>query len=75
MGRARSAQMVSDGPIGGMLRFARPAIGVNAVGASFGAAIAPVNDAIAPVRRHQGGINLLARDKCEEISIIGSGTK
>ena len=46
-----SVRVVSDGPIGGMLRFDHPALGVAGVEAS-----PPVNDAIFPVRRQQGGI-------------------
>ena len=47
-----SVRVVSDGPIGGMLRFDHPALGVAGMGAS-----PPVNDAIFPVRRQEGGIN------------------
>ena len=47
-----SVRVVSDGPIGGMLRFGHPDLGVAGVGAS-----PPVSDAIFPVRRQQGGIN------------------
>ncbi len=46
-----SVKVVSDGPVGGMLRFAHPALGVAGVGAS-----PPVSDAIFPVRRQEGGI-------------------
>ena len=46
-----SVRVVSDGPIGGMLRFAHPALGVAGVGAG-----PPVSDAIFPVRRQEGGI-------------------
>ena len=46
-----SAKVVSDGPIGGMLRFDHPALGVAGVEAS-----PPVSDAIFPVRRQEGGI-------------------
>ena len=46
-----SVKVVSDGPIGGMLRFDHPDIGVAGVGASQ-----PVSDAIVPVRRQEGGI-------------------
>ena len=51
-----SARVVSDGPIGGMLRFDLPHIGEAGVGAS-----PPVSDALFPVRRqearnqHRGG--------------------
>ena len=46
-----SVRVVSDGPIGGMLRFEHPALGVAGVGAS-----PPVGDALFPVRRQEGGI-------------------
>ena len=46
-----SVRVVSDGPIGGMLRFEHPALGVAGVGAS-----PPVSDALFPVRRQAGGI-------------------
>ena len=46
-----SVKVVSDGPIGGMLRFDLPHVGVAVVGAS-----PPVSDAIFPVRRREGGI-------------------
>ena len=46
-----SVKVVSDGPIGGMLRFDLPHIGEAVVGAS-----PPVSDAIFPVRRQEGGI-------------------
>ena len=44
-------KVVSEGPIGGMLRFDHPALGVAGLGASR-----PVSDAIFPVRRQEGGI-------------------
>ena len=47
-----SVRVVSEGPIGGMLRFAHPALGVAGVGAGL-----PVSDAMVPVRRQEGGIN------------------
>ena len=47
-----SVRVVSEGPIGGMLRFAHPALGAAGVGAGL-----PVSDAIVPVRRREGGIN------------------
>ena len=47
-----SVKVVSEGPLGGMLRFDLPAIGEAVVGAS-----PPISDAIFPVRRQQGGIN------------------
>ena len=46
-----SARGVSDGPIGGMLRFEHPDFGVAGVGAS-----PPLSDALFPVRRQEGGI-------------------
>ena len=46
-----SVKVVSEGPLGGMLRFDHPGLGVAAVGAS-----PPVSDAIFPVRRQEGGI-------------------
>ena len=46
-----SVKVVSDGPIGGVLRYALPGIGVTGVGASQ-----PVRDALFPVRRQEGGI-------------------
>ena len=47
-----SVKVVSDAPIGGMLRFDLPGIGEAVVGAS-----PPVSDTIFPVRRQEGGIN------------------
>ena len=47
-----SVKVVSDGPIGGMLRFDLPHVGEAVVGAS-----PPIGDAIFPVRRQEGGIN------------------
>ena len=46
-----SVKVISEGPIGGMLRFDHPSLGVAGVGAS-----PPVKDAILPVRRQEGGI-------------------
>ena len=46
-----SVRVISDGPIGGMLRFDLPGIGEAVVGAS-----PPVSDALFPVRRQEGGI-------------------
>ena len=46
-----SVKVLSNGPIGGMLRFNLPHIGEAVVGAS-----PPVSDAIFPVRRREGGI-------------------
>ena len=50
-----SVRVVSDGPIGGMLRFDLPGVGAGVVGASL-----PISDAIFPVRRQEGGINTWA---------------
>ena len=47
-----SVRVVSDGPIGGVLRFDIRDLGVAGVGASE-----PVNDALFPARRQAGGIN------------------
>ena len=46
-----SARVVSEGPIGGMLRFEHPALGEAVVGAG-----PPVGDVLFPVRRQEGGI-------------------
>ena len=46
-----SVRVVSDGPIGGMLRFEHPALGEAVVGAG-----PPVGDVLFPVRRQEGGI-------------------
>ena len=46
-----SVRVVSEGPIGGMLRFEHPDLGVAGVGAS-----PPVSDVLFPVRRQEGGI-------------------
>ena len=46
-----SVKVVSEGPIGGMLRFDHPALGVAGVGAS-----PPLSDALFPVRRQEGVI-------------------
>ena len=50
-----SVKVVSEGPIGGVLRFDLPSIGVAGVGASQ-----PVRDAIFPARRQEGGISTAA---------------
>ena len=50
-----SVQVVSDGPIGGVLRFGLPGIGVAGVGASQ-----PVRDALFPARRQEEGISTAA---------------
>ena len=47
-----SVRVVADEPIGGGLRFDLPEIGVAGVGVS-----SPVQDALFPVRRQEGGIN------------------
>ena len=47
-----SVKVVSDGPIGAMLRYDLPGIGEAVVGAS-----PPVRNALFPVRRQEGGIN------------------
>ena len=46
-----SVRVISDGPIGGGLRYNLPAIGEAVVGAS-----PPIGDTIFPVRRQEGGI-------------------
>ena len=46
-----SVKVLSGGPIGGLVRFGLPGIGVAGVGAS-----PPLSDAIFPVRRQEGGI-------------------
>ena len=50
-----SVKVVSDGPIGGVLRFDLPGIGVAGVGASQ-----PVRDALFPARRQADGISTAA---------------
>ncbi len=50
-----SVKVTSDRPIGGVLRFDLPGIGVAAVGVSQ-----PVRDAIFPTRRQAGGISTAA---------------
>ena len=47
-----SVRVAADEPIGGVLRFDLPGIGVAGVGAS-----PPVRDVLFPVRRQEGGIN------------------
>ena len=47
-----SVAVVAEGPIGGVLRFDIPGLGVAGVGDS-----PPVRDALVPVRRQEGGIN------------------
>ena len=46
-----SVRVVSDGPIGGLLRFEHPGVGAGVVGAS-----PPVSDDLFPVRRQEGEI-------------------
>ena len=50
-----SVKVVSEGPIGGVLRFDLPGIGVAGVGASQ-----PVRDALFPARRQADGISTAA---------------
>ena len=50
-----SVQVVSEGAIGGVLRYSVPAVGVTGVGAGT-----PVGDALFPARRQQGGIRTAA---------------
>ena len=50
-----SVTVLSDGPIGGVVRYSVPEIGVAGVGPS-----PPVNDALFPVRRQAGGIRTAA---------------
>ena len=50
-----SVKVVADGPLGGVLRFGLPGIGVAGVGVSQ-----PVRDAIFPARRQEGGISTAA---------------
>ena len=47
-----SVAVTAEGPIGGVLRFDIPALGVAGVGDS-----PPVRDALVPVRRQDGGVN------------------
>ena len=50
-----SVRIVSDGPVGGVLRFNVSNVGVSGVGISR-----PVNDALFPVRRQEGGVRTAA---------------
>ena len=50
-----SVKVVSDGPIGGFVRYDLPAIGEAVVGAS-----PPISDAFFPARRQEGGIRTAA---------------
>ena len=52
---AGSVTVVADGPLGGVLRFDLPGVGVAGVGAGQ-----PVRDAIFPARRRAGGISTAA---------------
>ena len=63
-----SVRVVSDGPIGGVLRFDLPGIGVAGVGASQ-----PVRDALFPARRQAGGISTGAaiHNLGEEALVVG----
>ena len=63
-----SVRVVSNGPIGGVLRFDLPGIGVAGVGAS-----PPVRDALFPARREGGGISTAtAVHNIEEEAIVVS---
>ena len=63
-----SVKVVSNGPIGGVLRFDLPGIGVAGVGAS-----PPVRDALFPARRKGGGISTAAAvHNIEEEAIVVS---
>ena len=61
-----SVKVVSNGPIGGVLRFDLPGIGVAGVGAS-----PPVRDALFPARREGGGISTAAAVHNMEEEAIG----
>ena len=50
-----SVRVVSEGPIGGMLRYSVPGVGVTGVGAG-----SSVRDALFPARRREGGIRTAA---------------
>ena len=63
-----SVRVVSDGPIGGVLRFDLPGVGVAGVGASH-----PTGDALFPARREGGGISTAAAiHNMEEEAIVVS---
>ena len=63
-----SVKVVSGAPIGGMLRFDLPHVGVAVVGASL-----PISDALFAVRRQEGGINTgVAIHNLEEEAIVVS---
>ena len=63
-----SVKVISAGPIGGVLRFDLPGIGVAGVGASL-----PLRDAIFPARRQAGGISTAAaiHNLGEEALVVG----
>ncbi len=50
-----AVKVVSEGPIGGVLRYSVPGVGVTGVGAGT-----PVRDALFPARRKEGGIRTAA---------------
>ncbi len=50
-----SVKVVSEGPIGGVLRYSVPGVGVTGVGAGL-----PMRDALFPARRKEGGIRTAA---------------
>ncbi len=50
-----AVKVVSEGPIGGVLRFSVPGVGVTGVGTAL-----PVRDALFPARRKEGGIRTAA---------------
>ena len=52
---AGSVRVVAEGPLGGVLRFDLPGVGVAGVGASQ-----PLTDALFPARRQEGGISTAA---------------
>ena len=52
---AGSVRVVAEGPLGGVLRFDLPGVGVAGVGAGQ-----PLTDALFPARRQQGGISTAA---------------
>ena len=63
-----SVKVISNGPIGGVLRFDLPGVGVAGVGASH-----PVRDALFPARRQAGGISTAAAvHNIEEETIVVS---
>ena len=63
-----SVRVVSEGPIGGVLRFDLPGIGVAGVGASL-----PLRDALFPARRQAEGISTAAaiHNLGEEALVVG----